>query len=110
MDLSTQVEYSKNVLSCSVQGIIHMNRNGNLAIFFSYVCNGKNIKELFASTLNGIAASVTCVSSTLAVLNARSPDWLWHTQTKDDDEKRRNTMPVTLFLKWNINIKLQSQS
>ena len=39
------------------------NRNGNSAIFFSYVCNGKKIKELFASTLIGITASVGCVSS-----------------------------------------------
>ena len=48
-----------------------MNRNGNSASFFSYVCNGKKIQELFASTLNGIAASVRCVSSILVVLNAK---------------------------------------
>ena len=47
------------------------NRNGNSAIFFSYVCNGKKNKELFASTLNGIAASVRCVSSIIVVLNAK---------------------------------------
>ena len=47
-----------------------MNRNGNSAIFFSYVCNSKKIKELFASTLNGIPASVRCVSSMILVLNA----------------------------------------
>ena len=40
-------------------------------IFFSYVCNGKKIKELFASTLNGIPASVKCVSSMIVVLNAK---------------------------------------
>ena len=40
-------------------------------IFFSYVCNSKTIKELFASTLNGITVRVKCVSSTIAVLNAR---------------------------------------
>ena len=45
------------------QGIIDMNRNGNSAIFFSYVCNDKNSKELFASFLNGIPISVICVSS-----------------------------------------------
>ena len=33
--------------------------------------NGKKIKELFASTLNGITASVKCVSSMIVVLNAR---------------------------------------
>ena len=47
-----------------------MNRSGNLANLFSYVCNGKKIKELFASTLNGIPASVRCVSSMIVVLNA----------------------------------------
>ena len=48
-----------------------MNRNGNSANFFAYVCNGKKIKELFASTLNGITASVRCVSSIIVVLNAK---------------------------------------
>ena len=32
------------------------------------------IKELFASTLNRIAASVRCVSSVIVVLNAKLPD------------------------------------
>ena len=97
MDLSTQVEYSKNVLSCSVQGIIHMNRNGNLAIFFSYVCNGKNIKELFASTLNGIAASVRCVSSMIIVLNATFAQLLAAHANKKDGEKRRILTSVVFF-------------
>ena len=48
-----------------------MNRNGNSAIFFSYVCNSKIIKELFSSTLNGITACVRCVSSIIVVLNAK---------------------------------------
>ena len=52
-----------------VHGIINMNRNGNLANLFSYVCNGKKFKELVASTLNGIPASVRCVSSMIVVLN-----------------------------------------
>ena len=47
-----------------------MNRNGNLANFFSYICNSKKIKELFASTLDGIPISVRCVSSMIIVLNA----------------------------------------
>ena len=50
-----------------------MNRNGNLANFFSYVCNGKKIKEWFSSTLNGIIISVRCVSSMIVVLNAKFP-------------------------------------
>ena len=48
-----------------------MNRNGNWANFFSYVCNDKNNKELFASILNGITASVRCLSSIIIVLNAK---------------------------------------
>ena len=51
------------------QGIIDMNRNGNSAKFFSYVCNGKKIKELFASTLDRIPISVRCVSSMTAVFH-----------------------------------------
>ena len=51
-----------------------MDRNGNSAIFFSYVCNGKKIKGLFASTLNGIAASVRCVSFIIVAVNAKLPD------------------------------------
>ena len=52
------------------QEIINMNKNRNLANFFSYVCNGKKIKKLFASTLNGIIASARCVSFIIVVLNA----------------------------------------
>ena len=40
-------------------------------IFVSHVCNGKKIKELFASTLNRITASVKCVSSIIVVPNAK---------------------------------------
>ena len=53
------------------QGIIDMNRNGNSANFFSYVCNGKKSKKLFASFLNGISISVICVSSMIFVFNAQ---------------------------------------
>ena len=48
-----------------------MRRNGNSANFVSHVCNDKKIKELFALTLNGIPASVRCVSSIIVVLNAK---------------------------------------
>ena len=51
-----------------------MNRNGNSANFFLYVCNNNNnkkIKELFASTLDRIPISVRCVSSMIVVLNAK---------------------------------------
>ena len=53
------------------QGIIDMNRNGNSANLFSYVCNDKKSKELFASILNGVPISVRCVSFMIFVfLNA----------------------------------------
>ena len=55
------------IIPWSKQGIIDMNRNGKSAIFFSYVCNGKKIKELFASTLDRKPASVRCVSSMIVV-------------------------------------------
>ena len=38
------------------------------------MCNGKKIKELFASTLNGISASVRCVSFIIVAINAKLPD------------------------------------
>ena len=54
-----------------VEGIIDMNRNGNSAKFFSYVCNDKKTKELFVSTLDRKPISVKCVSSMIVVLNAK---------------------------------------
>ena len=53
-----------------MQGIIDCKGTETRQIFFTYVCNGKKIKELFASTLNEITASVRCVSSMIVVLNA----------------------------------------
>ena len=48
-----------------------MNRNGNSANFFSYVCNDKKNEELFASTLDRIPISIRCVSFIIVVLNAK---------------------------------------
>ena len=84
-----------------VQGMIDMNRNGNSAIFFSYVCNGKKIKELFASTLDGTIASVRCVSSMIVVLNARIVLLLVAHANKKDGEKRRSPTTVPCFASWN---------
>ena len=52
----------------------------------------KKVKELFASTLNGITASVRCVSSIIVVLNAKLT-WLIaaHTTKKDGENRRRST-------------------
>ena len=48
------------ILNCTVcvPKNYSLRRNVNSAILFSYVCNDKKIKELFASTLNGITAGV----------------------------------------------------
>ena len=70
-----------------------MNRNRNSANFFSYACNGKKIKEL----LNGIPASVRCVSSMIVVLNAIFARLLAAHANKKDGEKRRSTTRVPCF-------------
>ena len=79
------------------QGIININRNGNSAILFSYVCNSKKIKELFASTLNGIPASVRCVSSMIVVFNAKFARLLAAHANREDGEKRRTPTKVLCF-------------
>ena len=67
-----------------------MNRNGNSANFFSYVCNDKKIKELFASTLDRIPISVRCVSSMKIVSNATFALLLAAHANKKYDENRRS--------------------
>ena len=67
-----------------------MNRNGNSPNFFSYVCNGKKIKELFASTLDRIPISVRCVSSMIVVSNATFALLLAAHANKKYDEDRRS--------------------
>ena len=75
-----------------------MNRNGNSANFFSYVCNDKKIKELFASTLNGITASVRCVSSIIVVLNAKLTRLIaGHENKKKNSEKQKSPKRVPFF-------------
>ena len=71
------------LLVVAKQGTIDMNRNGNSAIFFSYVRNDKKSKELFASFLNGILISVICVSSIKFVLTLNLTNYLRRTQTKN---------------------------
>ena len=67
-----------------------MNRNGNSAIFFSYVCNGKKINELFAFTLDRKPISVRCVSSIIVVLNAKFSLLLAAHANKECGENRRS--------------------
>ena len=73
-----------------------MNRDGNSANFFSYVCYGKKIKELFASTLNRIPISVRCVSSMLVVINAKFARLLAVPTNSKYGEKRRS--PAVLLV------------
>ena len=42
---------SKYQYPCIHQGIIYLNRNGNSATFFSYVCNAKEFLKSFLSYL-----------------------------------------------------------
>ena len=74
-----------------------MNRNENSENFFSYVCNSKKIKELFASTLDGIPISVRCVSFVIVVFNAKFALLLAAHANKKDDEKRRSQTRVPCF-------------
>ena len=74
-----------------------MNRDGNSANFFSYVCNGKRIKELFTSTLNRIAASVRCVSFMVVVLKAKMPRLVAAHGGKIPGEKRKSPRKVSFF-------------
>ena len=77
-----------------------MNRNRNSANFFSCVYNGKKIKELFASTLNGITASVSCVSSIIIVLNAKLTRLIAaHANKKHSEKQSPKRVPV--FASWN---------
>ena len=64
------------------QGMKDLSGTKTRQSFFSYVCNSKIIKELFASTLNRITASVRCVCSTAVVVNAKLLDWLRREQIK----------------------------
>ena len=50
--------------------------------------------ELFASTLNGIPASVRCVSSIIVVLNAKLTRLIVTHANKRDGEKRRSLTRV----------------
>ena len=83
------------------QGIVNMNRNGNSAISFSYVCKSKKIKDSFASTLNGIPISVICVSSMIVVLNTKFARLLAAHANKKYGEKLRRLTTVPCFASQN---------
>ena len=74
-----------------------MNKDGNSANLFSYGCNGKKIKELFASTLNETPVSVRCVPSITVVLNAKFARLRAAQADKEDGENRRSPTTVPWF-------------
>ena len=55
-------------------------------------------KELFASILNGITASVRCVSSIIVVLNAKLVQLIVAHANKKDSEKRKSPKKVPFFV------------
>ena len=67
-----------------------MNRNGNSQFFSRMFVMAKKIKQLFTSTLNGLTASVRCVSSMIVVLNSKLA-------RLKDGEKRRSPTRVLCF-------------
>ena len=69
-----------------------------MANFFSYVCNGKKTKELFASTLNRITASVRCVSSIIVALNAKLTLLIAAHVNKKYSEKRKSPKRMLFLL------------
>ena len=75
-----------------------MNRNGNLANLFSYVCNGKKFQELFVSTLNGITASIRCVFPIIVVLNAKLTRLIAAQANTNYSEKRTSPKRVPFFV------------
>ena len=77
--------------------------------FFSRMLIMINIlKEFFTSTINGIAG-VRYVSSNLVILNFGLNDQL-QCRKIIQTKKRRKPKAVTHFLKWSINMIVQSQS
>ena len=62
-------------------------------MFFLVCLEWQKIKELFASTLDGITASVRCVSSIIVVLNAKFA----LLRKQKDGEKQRSPTTVPCF-------------
>ena len=78
---------------CTNQGIIDWTGTETQQISSRMFVIEKVLKSFFTSTLNKIAASVRCVSSTPVVLNVKFS--ISCGRQKEDDEKRRNPKKVT---------------
>ena len=66
-------------------------------IFFLVSLQLQKKLKLFASTLNGITASVRCVSSMIVVLNAKLNRLIVVHTNKEDGEKLRSPTRVPFF-------------
>ena len=97
MKIGCQSSHQCVCVSLFTQGIINMKKNENSANSFSYVCNRKKIKELFASTLDRIPISVRCVSSMVIILNAKFALLFAAYANKQYGENRRNPTTVPCF-------------
>ena len=82
--------------SMSVQGIINPTGKETQQFFSRMFVTAKKNKELFASTLNEIAASVRRMSLALVVLSPRFLGWL-RKKTKNDGVEPTNIKTVMLF-------------
>ena len=58
----------------------------------------KKLKSCLPSTLNGITASVRCVSSIIVVLNAKLVQLIVAHANKKDSEKRKSPKKVPFFV------------
>ena len=83
------------------QGTVYLTRNETRQLFCRMFVMLKKIEDLFHPILNGITLSVSFVSWTLVVLNARWLDLLWLTQTTTPTKTEQTrafsqTEPLTL--------------
>ena len=68
-----------------------------MANFFLDDCNDIEIKQLFASILNGLTASVRCVSFIIVVLNAKLTRLIAALANRKESEKRSSPTGVPFF-------------
>ena len=80
-----------------MQGIIDCKGTETQQLFSRMFAMAKKIKELFASTLNEIPASVRCVPSMIVILNVKFARLLAAHAKKKDSEERRSPTRVSCF-------------
>ena len=80
------------------QRIIDCKGTETRQIFSRMFVMANKVKELFASTSNGITASVRCVPSMIFALNAKLTRLIAAHVSKKDSEKRRSSTRVPFLL------------